>query len=100
LRLNNFVDTISLIKCLSVLQGRFTIAAKHHISIAEIYESEIVDIEKVRIAIALLTFEDFIAMLDIFCHFRLLCIMNKLLIITKERSPTGLSYAKGLFMKF
>ncbi|ELT94827.1 hypothetical protein CAPTEDRAFT_226902 [Capitella teleta] len=26
--------------------GRFTIAAKHHISIAEIYESEIVDIEK------------------------------------------------------
>lgn len=28
-------------------QGRFTIAAKHHISIAEIYESELVDIEKV-----------------------------------------------------
>uniref|UniRef100_A0A8C9FNU1 NSF attachment protein alpha n=1 Tax=Pavo cristatus TaxID=9049 RepID=A0A8C9FNU1_PAVCR len=28
--------------------GRFTIAAKHHISIAEIYESELVDIEKVR----------------------------------------------------
>ncbi len=28
-------------------QGRFTIAAKHHITIAEIYESEIVDIEKV-----------------------------------------------------
>uniref|UniRef100_A0A803YEV7 Uncharacterized protein n=1 Tax=Meleagris gallopavo TaxID=9103 RepID=A0A803YEV7_MELGA len=27
--------------------GRFTIAAKHHISIAEIYESELVDIEKV-----------------------------------------------------
>ncbi|KAI3363839.1 hypothetical protein L3Q82_001441 [Scortum barcoo] len=27
-------------------QGRFTIAAKHHISIAEIYESELVDIEK------------------------------------------------------
>ncbi|XP_006820417.1 alpha-soluble NSF attachment protein-like [Saccoglossus kowalevskii] len=26
--------------------GRFTIAAKHHISIAEIYESEIMDIEK------------------------------------------------------
>nr|DBA20657.1 TPA: hypothetical protein GDO54_017417 [Pyxicephalus adspersus] len=26
--------------------GRFTIAAKHHISIAEIYESELVDIEK------------------------------------------------------
>ncbi|NXN16910.1 SNAA protein, partial [Indicator maculatus] len=26
--------------------GRFTIAAKHHISIAEIYEAELVDIEK------------------------------------------------------
>lgn len=32
---------------LLLLQGRFTIAAKHHISIAEIYESELVDIEKV-----------------------------------------------------
>ena len=29
-------------------QGRFTIAAKHHITIAEIYESEMVDINKVR----------------------------------------------------
>ncbi|NXN77008.1 SNAB protein, partial [Bombycilla garrulus] len=28
--------------------GRFTIAAKHHITIAEIYEAELVDIEKVR----------------------------------------------------
>ena len=28
-------------------QGRFTIAAKHHISIAEIYESDLVDIDKV-----------------------------------------------------
>ena len=28
-------------------QGRFTIAAKHHVSIAEIYETEMVDIEKV-----------------------------------------------------
>ncbi|ELK18602.1 Alpha-soluble NSF attachment protein [Pteropus alecto] len=27
-------------------QGRFTIAAKHHVSIAEIYETELVDIEK------------------------------------------------------
>uniref|UniRef100_A0A452FD76 NSF attachment protein beta n=1 Tax=Capra hircus TaxID=9925 RepID=A0A452FD76_CAPHI len=27
-------------------QGRFTIAAKHHITIAEIYETELVDIEK------------------------------------------------------
>ncbi|EDM08340.1 N-ethylmaleimide sensitive fusion protein attachment protein alpha, isoform CRA_b [Rattus norvegicus] len=27
-------------------QGRFTIAAKHHISIAEIYETELVDVEK------------------------------------------------------
>uniref|UniRef100_A0AAQ5ZW99 NSF attachment protein beta n=1 Tax=Amphiprion ocellaris TaxID=80972 RepID=A0AAQ5ZW99_AMPOC len=32
--------------CLCRLQGRFTIAAKHHITIAEIYESELVDIEK------------------------------------------------------
>uniref|UniRef100_A0A671P342 N-ethylmaleimide-sensitive factor attachment protein, beta b n=1 Tax=Sinocyclocheilus anshuiensis TaxID=1608454 RepID=A0A671P342_9TELE len=30
------------------LQGRFTIAAKHHITIAEVYESELVDIEKVQ----------------------------------------------------
>lgn len=29
-------------------QGRFTIAAKHHISIAEIYETELVDVEKVN----------------------------------------------------
>uniref|UniRef100_A0A8C5RWL6 NSF attachment protein beta n=1 Tax=Laticauda laticaudata TaxID=8630 RepID=A0A8C5RWL6_LATLA len=29
-----------------ILKGRFTIAAKHHITIAEIYESELVDIEK------------------------------------------------------
>ena len=29
------------------LQGRFTIAAKHHITIAEIYEADLVDIEKV-----------------------------------------------------
>uniref|UniRef100_H3CZF6 N-ethylmaleimide-sensitive factor attachment protein, beta b n=1 Tax=Tetraodon nigroviridis TaxID=99883 RepID=H3CZF6_TETNG len=41
------------IKCLNAAidiytdMGRFTIAAKHHISIAEIYESEMVDIEKV-----------------------------------------------------
>ena len=31
------------------LQGRFTIAAKHHISIAEVYETEIVDVEKVSL---------------------------------------------------
>ncbi len=36
-----------VILLLLLLQGRFTIAAKHHISIAEIYESELVDIEKV-----------------------------------------------------
>ena len=29
------------------VQGRFTIAAKHHITVAEIYESDLVDIEKV-----------------------------------------------------
>ena len=31
------------------IQGRFTIAAKHHITIAEIYESEMVDISKVSL---------------------------------------------------
>ena len=29
-----------------LLQGRFSIAAKHHVSIAEIYETEISDVEK------------------------------------------------------
>lgn len=28
-------------------QGRFSIAAKHHISVAEVYETELVDIDKV-----------------------------------------------------
>uniref|UniRef100_A0A7N6AZ18 N-ethylmaleimide-sensitive factor attachment protein, beta b n=1 Tax=Anabas testudineus TaxID=64144 RepID=A0A7N6AZ18_ANATE len=46
-------DPNEAIKCLNAAidiytdMGRFTIAAKHHISIAEIYESELVDIEKV-----------------------------------------------------
>uniref|UniRef100_A0A8C3S6B0 NSF attachment protein beta n=1 Tax=Chelydra serpentina TaxID=8475 RepID=A0A8C3S6B0_CHESE len=35
-----------LYKNIQILLGRFTIAAKHHITIAEIYESELVDIEK------------------------------------------------------
>ncbi|XP_003971571.1 N-ethylmaleimide-sensitive factor attachment protein, beta b [Takifugu rubripes] len=45
-------DPNEAIKCLNASidiytdMGRFTIAAKHHISIAEIYESEMVDIEK------------------------------------------------------
>uniref|UniRef100_A0A673BEG4 Beta-soluble NSF attachment protein-like n=1 Tax=Sphaeramia orbicularis TaxID=375764 RepID=A0A673BEG4_9TELE len=45
-------DPNEAIKCLNAAidiytdMGRFTIAAKHHISIAEIYESELVDIEK------------------------------------------------------
>uniref|UniRef100_A0A3P8YC44 N-ethylmaleimide-sensitive factor attachment protein, beta b n=1 Tax=Esox lucius TaxID=8010 RepID=A0A3P8YC44_ESOLU len=45
-------DPNEAIKCLSAAvdiytdMGRFTIAAKHHITIAEIYESELVDIEK------------------------------------------------------
>lgn len=30
-----------------MIQGRFTIAAKHHISIAEIFETELVDVDKV-----------------------------------------------------
>lgn len=43
-------DTSSVCELLPLwflLQGRFTIAAKHHISIAEIYETELVDIDKV-----------------------------------------------------
>ena len=36
----------------SYKQGRFTIAAKHHITIAEIYESEMVNIEKVNVCSA------------------------------------------------
>ncbi|XP_036435788.1 N-ethylmaleimide-sensitive factor attachment protein, alpha a [Colossoma macropomum] len=45
-------DPQEAIKCLSRAidiytdMGRFTIAAKHHISIAEIYESDLVDIDK------------------------------------------------------
>uniref|UniRef100_A0A673X6A0 NSF attachment protein beta n=1 Tax=Salmo trutta TaxID=8032 RepID=A0A673X6A0_SALTR len=45
-------DPNEAIKCLNAAvdiytdMGRFTIAAKHHITIAEIYESELVDIEK------------------------------------------------------
>uniref|UniRef100_A0A671U3J5 NSF attachment protein beta n=1 Tax=Sparus aurata TaxID=8175 RepID=A0A671U3J5_SPAAU len=45
-------DPNEAIKCLNAAvdiytdMGRFTIAAKHHISIAEIYEAELVDIEK------------------------------------------------------
>ncbi|XP_066514703.1 N-ethylmaleimide-sensitive factor attachment protein, alpha a [Hoplias malabaricus] len=45
-------DPQEAIKCLSRAidiytdMGRFTIAAKHHISIAEIYESELLDIDK------------------------------------------------------
>ena len=40
---NNFLS------CLFTGQGRFTIAAKHHITVAEIYESNAVDLEKVSI---------------------------------------------------
>ena len=32
--------------CFLLLQGRFTMAAKHHITIAEIYETEVIDIDK------------------------------------------------------
>ncbi|KAL7991280.1 hypothetical protein Chor_015536 [Crotalus horridus] len=35
-----------------ILKGRFTIAAKHYITIAEIYESELVDIEKFITSVA------------------------------------------------
>lgn len=34
-----------------VFQGRFTIAAKHHMTIAEVYETELVDIEKVKLSL-------------------------------------------------
>uniref|UniRef100_A0A8C5C985 N-ethylmaleimide-sensitive factor attachment protein, beta b n=1 Tax=Gadus morhua TaxID=8049 RepID=A0A8C5C985_GADMO len=46
------IDPNEAIKCLNAAidiytdMGRFTIAAKHHINIAEIYEAELVDIEK------------------------------------------------------
>lgn len=40
--------------CVFDRQGRFTIAAKHHMTIAEIYESELVDIEKVPLNVHLL----------------------------------------------
>ena len=40
------------------MQGRFTIAAKHHITVAEIYESELVDIEKVNNASSFVTLCD------------------------------------------
>ena len=36
-------------KWLWCLQGRFTIAAKHHMTIAEIYETDMVDVEKVTV---------------------------------------------------
>ncbi|XP_018422355.1 PREDICTED: beta-soluble NSF attachment protein isoform X1 [Nanorana parkeri] len=45
-------DPLEAINCLNAAidiytdMGRFTIAAKHHITIAEIYETELVDIEK------------------------------------------------------
>uniref|UniRef100_A0A8C3QES6 NSF attachment protein beta n=1 Tax=Cyanoderma ruficeps TaxID=181631 RepID=A0A8C3QES6_9PASS len=41
-----FLGMPRLILLPSCPQGRFTIAAKHHITIAEIYEAELVDIEK------------------------------------------------------
>ena len=43
------------------MQGRFTIAAKHHITVAEIYESELVDIEKVNNA------SSFVTLCDVSC---------------------------------
>lgn len=52
-----FIIIIILILALFLsfwLQGRFTIAAKHHISIAEIYETELVDIDKVKLNICVL----------------------------------------------
>lgn len=92
------------------LQGRFTIAAKHHISIAEIYESELVDIEKVNTpqfisdsklftAVSRWLIESscwvlplfkHVGLMDgIFCSNRQLHIMNKQQTTTKGRSQTG-----------
>uniref|UniRef100_A0A6I8SKH8 NSF attachment protein beta n=1 Tax=Xenopus tropicalis TaxID=8364 RepID=A0A6I8SKH8_XENTR len=48
----SFLNASEAINCLNAAidiytdMGRFTIAAKHHITIAEIYETELVDIEK------------------------------------------------------
>ena len=38
---------ISCTRSLFLFQGRFTIAAKHHINIAEVYETEMADLDKV-----------------------------------------------------
>ncbi|XP_072286914.1 alpha-soluble NSF attachment protein-like [Pyxicephalus adspersus] len=48
--------------------GRFTIAAKHHISIAEIYESELVDIEKVWCCFAFTYRFVHNAIVHLYCH--------------------------------
>lgn len=72
------------------LQGKFTIAAKHHISIAEIYESEIVDIDKVRLnAFKFLICLHSVVTWNLLSNCRLLYIMSKLPIITKEKNQTG-----------
>ena len=39
--------------CTLSLQGRFTIAAKHHMTIAEIYETDMVDVEKVNVVVSI-----------------------------------------------
>lgn len=41
------------------MQGRFTIAAKHHMTIAEIYETDMVDVEKVIYVIKWYLFSGF-----------------------------------------
>lgn len=92
---NDFFCSTSFL--LFLVQGRFTIAAKHHISVAEIYESELVDIEKVRqsevgerkINASVLWFSGSLQIIY-FCYVqRLSLIMNKQLTTTKERSQTG-----------
>ncbi|KAK1337216.1 hypothetical protein QTO34_001839 [Cnephaeus nilssonii] len=80
--------------------GRFTIAAKHHITIAEIYETELVDIEK--LVASIVTLDLAIAMLahekgkGLEKDAELLHIMNNRLIIIKEKNPTGNSANKCL----
>ena len=46
-----------------LIQGRFTIAAKHHISVAEIYETELVDIERVNISCLVFSVSIYVSLL-------------------------------------
>lgn len=64
------------------MQGRFTIAAKHHISIAEIYETELVDIDKVNLNICVLIVH------ITFCRMWTFCAMTKTHFVNPEQLPS------------